>query len=89
MIGSSARERLARQQEAENRKKELEAQMQQAKVSGNTQKYLELMQEYNRASHAGGDNRELLDLMLSGGGTTAKTIRPGICGKRRREHRKT
>lgn len=72
MIGSSARERLARQQEAENRKKELEAQMQQAKVSGDTQKYLELMQEYNKTSMQAVNNRELLDLMLSGWGNDSE-----------------
>lgn len=72
MTGSSARERLTRQQEAENRKKELEAQMQQAKVSGDTQKYLELMQEYNRASMQAVNNRELLDLMLSGWGNDSE-----------------
>lgn len=72
MIGSSARERLARQQEAENRKKELEAQMQQAKASGDTKKYLELMQEYNRASMQAVNNRELLDLMLSGWGNDSE-----------------
>ena len=72
MIGSSARERLARQQEAENRKKELEAQMQQAKASGDTKKYLELMQEYNEASMQAVNNRELLDLMLSGWGNDSE-----------------
>ena len=72
MTGSSARERLARQQEAENRKKELEAQMQQAKASGDTKKYLELMQEYNRASMQAVNNRELLDLMLSGWGNDSE-----------------